>query len=61
MIGGHDTAWARGYVDYYPMFCGPKEAPAVGVVDVTRYYNDWLKGQGVSISVTPPATPHPCK
>jgi hypothetical protein len=63
VIGANDTEWARGFVTYYPTWCGPSGAPAVGVVDMARY-SEWLKGQGVNISYTAPytapATARPC-
>ncbi len=61
VIGANDTAWARSFVSYYPPpWCGPRGAPAVGVVDMTQY-SEWLKQQGVDIAYAAPATAHPCE
>ena len=60
VIGGNDTAWARSFLDYYRTACGPRGAPAVGVVDMA-HYSQWLKGQGVDIAYTAPATTRLCE
>ncbi|HEX8886477.1 MAG TPA: DUF2235 domain-containing protein, partial [Noviherbaspirillum sp.] len=60
VVGGNDTGWARGQVNYYSAWCGPSESPAVGLVDMQKY-NDWLVGQGINISHELPSSSQPCE
>ncbi|QNB00356.1 phospholipase effector Tle1 domain-containing protein [Massilia sp. Se16.2.3] len=56
---GNDTAWTKGFVNYYPVWCGPSGAPAVGLVDMKKY-SEWLKSQGVNIGYVIPSNPQSC-
>lgn len=56
---GHNTAWAKSFVNYYHNWCGPRGSPAVGLVDMQRY-SAWLETQGVNIGYTVPSNPQPC-
>jgi hypothetical protein len=51
IVGGNNTAWARGFVSYYRTACGKNGNVAVGQVDMARY-SKWLASQGVTISYT---------
>jgi RHS repeat-associated protein len=49
IIGGHNTAWARGFVSYYRTACGKGGNVAVGQVDMASY-SAWLLTQGISMN-----------
>jgi hypothetical protein len=59
VIDGKDGSWAKSNIKYYDTWCGPKTAPAVGVVDMDKY-STWLKTLGVDIGYTPLKDAHPC-
>jgi hypothetical protein len=48
VIGGNNSAWARGLVSYYRSACGKSGNEAVGQVDMAKY-STWLATQGVSM------------
>lgn len=56
---GHNTAWAKSFVNYYYVWCGPSGSPAVGLVDMQKY-SAWLETQGVNIGYAVPSNPQPC-
>jgi hypothetical protein len=58
VIGGYDSAWAKGLVSYYAEGCS--SSFAAGMVDIKKY-SEWLATQGVNVSYNQPPAGKRCQ